>query len=206
MTPQIITIPANGVFTVHVKAKYFLVTALTGSFNVLTSGGEEYDFTETGSGFGNDQSPEFGKLTFYDKSGSQNTVTFYASLTPIKTSDVNVTSTVTVQQQPITNTLAGCTLENEGQLNPKIAVANTAVAFAAAGTYFRRAIIIAQKDLNQTANTGVVYVGNAANHQPYTLNPGDLMTLEADTGAKRDFGSWYLLGANVGDGLAIMYV
>ncbi len=204
MTPYTITIPAAGVFTIHASGKYFLVTALNGPFSVITSNGDEYDFVETGSAFGNDQAPTFGKLTFYNNTGAPVTITFYVSNSPIKTSDVNVTSTVTATAT-LTNTLTNCALEAEYQIQAAANVANVANAFTNPGTYFRRAIIVSQKTLDRAANTGNVYIGNSAAHQPITLAPGDVWTIEADTGGKRDLGAWYVQAPNAGDGVSILY-
>lgn len=210
MTPNTITIPAAGnapgVFATHITGKYFLLTATNGAFGVITSGGDEYDFSETGSGFGNDASPQFGKLTFYNNSGAPVTITFYVSNTPIKLPDAAINSTVNVTTGPIQNTLAGCALEIEGQFQRNTGGAGAAMAFEAAGTYFRRAIIIAQQSLDRAANAGVVYIGNSAAHQPIALNPGDQYTIETDPGGKRDFGSWYVSAANGLDGVSVIYV
>ncbi len=89
MKPITLTIPiagnASGVFAMCITGKYFLLTATNGAFRVITSTGDEYDFSETGSGFGDDASPQFGKLTFYNDSGVPVTITFYVSNSPIKT-------------------------------------------------------------------------------------------------------------------------
>lgn len=209
MTPITLTIPAAGnaagVATVHTTGKYFLLTATNGAFRAITSNGDEFDFSETGSGFGNDASPTFGKITFYNDSGVAVTITFYVSLNPIKTPDVNVTSSVNVTTV-LQNTLASCILEPEGQFQKNTGGMGAAVAFAAAGSYFRRAIIIAQSSLDRADNAGNVYIGNAAGHQPIKLAPGDTWTIEADVGGKRDFGSWYVSADNGGDGVSVLYV
>ena len=208
MTPQTIIIPAAGnaagVATIHASGKYFLLTATNGAFRVFTNNGDEFDFSETGSGFGNEQSPTFGKLTFYNDSGTAVTITFYVSNSPIKTPDVNVTSNVNVTAS-LTNTLPGCALEAENQFQKNTGIAGAAVALANAGTYFRRATIIAQSSLDRAGNAGKVYIGCAANHQPITLNPGDVWTIEADSGGKRDFGSWYVSADNGTDGVSVLY-
>jgi hypothetical protein len=210
MTPYTIIIPAAGnaagVATVHASGKYFLVTATTGAFSVITSNSDEFDFSETGSGFGNDSAPRFGKLTFYNAGGVAVTITFYVSDSPIKTPDVSVNSTVNVTAS-LTNTLPGDALEVEGQFQKNTGGLGAAVAFAAAGNYFRRAIIIAERSLNgSNVNIGTVYIGNSAANQPIKLSPGDLFTIEADTGGKRDFGSWYVSADNGGDGISVLYV
>jgi len=209
MTPITLTVPAAGntagVASFHQPGKYFLITAMTGPVRVLTNNGEEYDFSETGSGFGNDVSNVFGALTFYNDAGAPVVITFYVSLHPIKTPDVNVTSTVSVTTV-LSNTLASCAVENEGQLQAASGAGGAAARFAAVGTYFRRAIIIAQKTLDRGANTGIVYIGNSAAHQSILLNPGDQYSIEADTGGKRDFGSWYVSADNAGDGVSVLYV
>ena len=208
MTPQTITIPAAGtaagVFTIHASGKYFLLTATSGAFRIITNQGDEYDFSETGSGFGNDQSHPFGALTFYNDGGVAVTITFYVSNSPIKTPDVNVTSTINVTQAPVSNTLAGCALAAEGQFEKT--TAGAAVALANAGTYFRSAILIAQKTLDRGANTGTVYIGNALAHQPIALAQGDTYEISAPQGAKRDFGNWYIAADNAGDGVTVIYV
>ena len=204
-----INIPAAGaqpgVTTVHASGKYFLLTALTAEIQVLTSNNDEYDFTKTGSGFGDDLSPKFGALTFYNTSGAVNTVTFFVSDSPIKLPDVNLTSSVNVTTQ-LTNILAQCAIEPDNQFQAVSGVGGAAVAFAVAGTYFRHATIIAQKTLGRTVNTGKVYIGPSAGNQPIALNPGDTWSLDADVGGKRDFGSWYVSADNAGDGVSVLYV
>ena len=60
MKPITLTIPiagnASGVFAMCITGKYFLLTATNGAFRVITSTGDEYDFSETGSGCGDDAS------------------------------------------------------------------------------------------------------------------------------------------------------
>jgi len=208
MTPTTITIPAataqEGVFTMHTTGKYFLLTATNGAFTVITDKGDEYDFSETGSGFGPTTLP-FGKLTFYNAGAGTVTLTFYVSNSPIKTPDVNVNSTVNVQQAPIQNTLAGCAGAGENQIVKVTGGGGGAIAIANPGTYFRSAIIIALQSLDRAANTGNVYLGAAAAHQPITLTPGDTYTISAPTGAKRDLGNWYISADNGGDGVVVIY-
>lgn len=213
MTPQTITIPAAGtaagVATVHVSGKYFLCTAITGALSVITSQNDEYDFSETGFGFGNDNSPQFGKLTFYNNGGAPVQITFYVSETPIKISDVTVQSSVTVNTQ-LTNTLAGCAA---AALTDAAIVTNGAGAakqFNAASTPFRKITILAYQGFAAptnppTPNVGAVYIGVSANHQPITLNPGDIYTFEAPTGSKYDLNTFYVSAANGGDGVLIIY-
>jgi hypothetical protein len=209
MNPQTITIPAAGnaagVVVTHATGKYFLVTATNGTFRVITSHGDEYSFSETNSGFGNDQSPTFGKLTFYNDSGAAVTITFYVSTSPIKTSDVNLTQSVTVTTV-LQNTLANCALENEGQFQASSGAAGAAAAFAAPGTYYRQAILVAQRSLARVANTGNVYIGIGAGAQPIPIPPGGQYAIQADTGGKRDFGSWYVSADVAGDGVSVVYV
>lgn len=210
MTPITITIPAatatgNGITNYSARGRYFLTKATTGEFLVQTDFGQTFDFLNPGEGFGNDNSPTFKKLFFSNAGGTAITVTFYASMTPIRTPDASITSTINVSAS-ITNTLALCALESEGQMQITVATAGTAVAFAAAGTYFRRAIIIAQKSLSRTSNTGNVYIGIGSANQPIALAPGNQYEIEADTGAKRDFGSWFVNADDDGDGISVLYV
>lgn len=135
MILETITIPAAGnapgVAVFHCSAKYFLCTALTGPFKLLTSNQDEFDFSESGSGFGNDQSPTFGKLTFYNAGGTAIDVSFYVSNSPIRISDVNVSTAITATAT-LANTLAACALETEQQFQ-KNTTGLSAIALAAAG-------------------------------------------------------------------------
>jgi hypothetical protein len=211
MTPLTITIPAAGnspgAFSYHGSGKYFLVTALNGPFRVISSKGDEYAFTE------NNTSPTFGKLTFYNDTGTPVTITFYVSNTSIKVADVSVSSAVTVQTA-LTNTLAGCAAAAPGEALVTVAAAGTPVAFVAqAGTTFARTIIcIPQKTIapvskGGAANAGTVYVGvgPGGGQQSLPLLPGVPFIFQADTGAKFDLNSFSLDADNVGDGLVIIY-
>jgi hypothetical protein len=78
MSEQTITIPANAEWTDRVTGKNFAVLASKGPFDVMTnqsgwrSGGAGYRFGPE----------EFTRLTFRDKSGADNPVTFYAGEFP----------------------------------------------------------------------------------------------------------------------------
>jgi cold shock CspA family protein len=187
-----------------------LLTATNGAFSVLTSNSEEFDFSETGSGFGNDQSPTFGKLTFYNNTGAAVTITFYVSTSPIKTPDVNVASTVNV-----TTTLSS-TLPSSSEIVPnQFLVTNASlaapVALAALGTYATTIIIQAQKtvahpDNGGTANTGKVFIGFSAVNgaQPIELNPGDTYRYSVGSGRKLDAGKIYLDVLTANDGVVVL--
>ena len=208
-----IDIPAAGtqpgVATVHAVGKYFLLTALTAEVQVLTSNNDEYDFDKTGSGFGDDLSPKFGALTFYNTSGAINTVTFYVSDSPIKLPDVNLTSSVNVTTQ-LTNTLGTCATAVLADFVATAAVANVANAFTAVSTPFRKCTVLAFKAFGvagaaPTANAGIVFIGMSVNRQPIALNPGDVWTFEASTGAKHDFTGFYISAPNAGDGVLVIW-
>jgi hypothetical protein len=208
MKPITITIPAatgtgNGILNYNAVGKYFLTKACDNEFLLQTDTGESYDFSSPGDRFGNDNSRTFKKLFFANPNGVAINVTFYASKTPIGTPDANITSTINVSAS-ITNTLPLCALETEGQF--QVTSTGATQRFAAPGTYWRRMIVIAQKSLDRTANTGNVYIGNSVAHQSIALQPGDTWTVEADTGAKRDFGSWYCSADTSGDGVSVLYV
>jgi hypothetical protein len=208
MIPLIVTIPAatasgNGVIKYNATGKYFLLKATNGEFLVQTDYGQTFDFSNPGEGFGNDSSPTFKRLNFSNPGGTAVTLTFYASKTPIRTPDASINNNITASAS-LTNTLAACApeAENQAQVNSP----GAATAFAAAGTYFRRVTIIAQKTLDRAANTGNVYIGIGNGHQPITLGPGNVWTIEADTGGKRDLGSWFVSADNANDGISILYV
>ncbi|HXC34266.1 MAG TPA: hypothetical protein VNV43_00210 [Candidatus Acidoferrales bacterium] len=213
MTPVTLIIPAagtqSGVFAYQASGRYFLLTSTTGAFRVISNTGDEYDFSETGSGFGNDNSPPFGKLTFYNDSGTPVTITFYVSNTPIKTPDVTVQSSITVNTT-ITNTLAGCAAATLSSAVVTAALINTAYKFNAASTPFRKITILAFSGFGTpgtapTVNAGIVFIGVSNTQQPIAMNPGDVWTFEAPTGAKYDLNAFYLSAASAGDGILIIY-
>lgn len=212
-TPITITIPAAdtapGTYNLKAKGRYFLVTALNGSFNVVTNQGDTYSIDETGSGFGDTKSPIFASLNFYNATGSAVTITFYVSLYPIKTSDVTVQSSVTVSSA-ITNVLADCTPAALNSSAIGCAAANTAYQFSGASVLFRKIIILAYKSFGTagnppTANTGQVFIGVGSIKMPIALNPGDVWDLEAPTGASYNLNEFYISAANAGDGILVIY-
>ena len=213
MRPITLTIPAagtqSGVTSYQASGKYFLLTAINGTIRVLTNQNDEFSFSESGSGFGDDSSPKFGNLTFYNDGGTPVTITFYVSNSPIKTPDVTVQSSVTVNTQ-LTNTLAGCAAANNADLVKAVTLANTAQQFTAASTPFRKCTILAYKAFGvagaaPTANTSFVCIGVSLNRQPIVLNPGDVWTFESPTGAKYDLSSFYISAPTNGDGILIIY-
>lgn len=148
-------------------------------------------------------------MTFYNTSGAINTVTFYVSDTPIKLPDVNLTSSVSVTTQ-LTNILGNCAAAGLADFAAVTALANTAKLFAAGSTPFRKCTLLAFKAFGTpgnapTANVGQVMIGVSANHQPIVLNPGDVWTFEAPTGAKYDFNGFYVSSPNAGDGVLVIW-
>ena len=215
MTPTTITIPAfvttSGVKICSYVGKYFLITALNGPFRVETNNGEQYSFSETGSGFGNDQSRTFSRLNFYNDTGVPVTVTFYASKSPIKTPDVNVTSSVNVTTTT-SSPLASSSEIIPGQFFKIATVIAGAVALAAAGTFATTIVVIARKtlapvDFGGTANVGNVAIGfsNANNTSPIELAPNDAWTFSVSAGRKLDLGKIFLDVLTDNDGVVVLY-
>jgi len=211
MIPYTVAIPANGVATFQGSGKYFLLTALTGAIRVLTNHNEEYDFSESNSGFGNDLSQPFGKLTFYDSSGVANSITFYVSDSPIKTSDVNVTSSVSVTAN-MSSPLSTSAEIVPGQFLKTNTIGAGPVRLANAGTYATRVTVIARKTLNPTDDGGTANAGNVmlgvsatAHQQPIELAPGDVWEFSVDSGRKLDMGKIYLAVLNDNDGVVVLY-
>ena len=88
-------------------------------------------------------------------------VTFYASKSPIKTSDVAVSSTVQVNQGPISNTLPGCALEAEGQFQKNTCWVAMRWPLPARGPTSGGQSSSRSRVSTAPANTGLVYIGNA---------------------------------------------
>jgi len=87
--------------------------------------------------------------------------------------------------------------------------ATTPTAFPSAGTdkYFRKAIIIAVKDLAGTVDTTDVKIGTsiAASSQPLVITKGTSYILEAPTGSKFRFDQWFFVTGTTGDGIVVIY-
>lgn len=202
---------ASGVATFQGEGKYFLLTALTGPVRIVTNHNEEYDFSESNSGFGNDLAEPFGKLTFYNDAGAPIQITFYISNSPIKTSDVSLTSSVTVT----TNTSSPVATSAEtvpGQFLKQTTIALGPVALAPAGTFATWIMVQAQKsiahpDNGGTANAGKVFIGfsNVNGAQPIEFNPGDQFVFSAGSGRKLDLGKFFLDVLTDNDGVVVLY-
>lgn len=78
---------------------------------------------------------------------------------------------------------------------------------AAAGTYFRKATILAFKTLAAGANTSAVKLGRSttASQQPISIAAGASYTLEAPVGAKWDLNAWNIVIGTAGDGVVVIY-
>lgn len=107
----------------------------------------------------------------------------------------------------IANNIHNCVLCTPGQF----VITTTGVAgitpLTTAATHFRKAILMAKKDLTGTDNADIVALGPSAeaNEQPIVLQPGDSYVLEAPLGAKWDFRDWNFLVAADNDGLVVIY-
>jgi hypothetical protein len=209
MTPITIIIPAAGnspgIKNYSARGKYFLLETASGLFTVKTDAGQTFNFQNPGDGFGDANSPTFKQLYFSNLGGAPVTLSFYASPNAIRSATTAVTTAVTATAT-LTNTLVNCAPEPENQIQVNTGGGGAALAFAAAGTYFRRATIIAQNTLDRNPNTGNVFIGIGNAHQPIPLAPGGIWTIEADTGGKRDLGAWSVSAATGGDGISIIYV
>lgn len=92
------------------------------------------------------------------------------------------------------------------QIIKTVAATGTPEALAADATYFRTALIGALKAA-RTANVGIVYLGIGATNdtQPFALNSGEWLTINAPVGQKYDLNDWVLDVLNAGDGVAVIY-
>jgi hypothetical protein len=215
MTPQTVIIPAaannaSGVAGTHTNGKYFKLLATNGAIRVITSNGDEFDFSESGSGFGDVASPAFGKLTFYNDTGAPVTITFQVSNTPINTPDASISSTINVNASLSSSLLSSAEIV-PGQFIKTITIAAGTVAVAALGTYATSITVIARKtlapvDFGGTNNTGNVTIGfSNANGQPIELTPGDVWNFSVSAGRKLDLGKIYLDVLTDNDGVVVLY-
>ena len=106
----------------------------------------------------------------------------------------------------IASTTAAATAVVPTQIIKTVTATATPEALAADGTFFRMATVIGVKAA-RTNNAGIVYLGIGATNdtQPYAINPGESITIEAPVGAKYDLNDWYLDVLNAADGVAVIY-
>lgn len=109
----------------------------------------------------------------------------------------------------IINDINYCKYVKPTQLAVSMGSAGELHAFSAADTprYFRKATILGKKSLDGTSNVGAVHIGasGAEDEQPYTVNAGDEIILEAPVGAKWDLRDWSGVADENSDGLVIIY-
>lgn len=101
-----IVIPAQigtnpGVVREVASGKFYACISSTDVFTVRTDNGSEID-SETGHYIGDDNSPEFGKLTFYNRTASPITVVYYAGMVFYKPKTSTVTTVVSIGSVTIT--------------------------------------------------------------------------------------------------------
>lgn len=198
------TLKANSQRVESVKGKVVACISSTGVFNVeLDNGG--YQELSTGRKISGDA---FKRVTFVDTSGSDNTITFYIGNEDITLP--NVIQDASSSSTAIANNISSCIASTPSQILKTNGTPGTPVALTAAQTYFRKAIIIAQKTLDGlagAANTGNVAIGasGTAAQQPILLTPGDSYVIDAPIGGKYDFRNFYLDVANAGDGVVVIY-
>lgn len=188
-----ITIPANGTYPLRVKASVLVITAANNPFDVET----DRDGIRTMAvdrKLGTPGGRPFTRLIFYETAGTDNTVTFYLGDTDFISNTPSNTGITAGFGAPFVKTNA---------------TPGTPVPLKAASKWFRKARLIARRDLNAlggVANTGNVVIGggdSAVGKQAILLAPGDELTIEAPAGQTWDFYQVYLDVANAGDGVAI---
>jgi len=129
-------------------------------------------------------------------SGS-NTIGKLAANSGVDIGDVNV---------PVLESLEGSVATTPKQIVKTVASPDTPEPLASEGSYFRTATILGKKAA-RINNTGVVYIGIGGTNdtQPYDINPGEAIELNAPPGEKYDLHDWYCDVVNAGDGVIIIY-
>lgn len=92
------------------------------------------------------------------------------------------------------------------QITKTIAATGTPEAIAGNGTFFQSALVMGKKAA-RTNNIGVVYlgIGGTNDTQPFDLNPGEVITINAPVSKKFDLNDWYVDVLNAGDGVVVIY-
>lgn len=191
-----ITLAASGQYVERVNGKVFAALEATGEFQVELDK-EGFQDMVAGRKITGDK---FKRVLLKDTSGASNTIKFYAG-----NDDIFVQPPVSAAGA--TNATIVPDSISPAQFAKTSVTPGTPVALAAASTTFQRATIIAKKSLSGTANAGDVKIGASAsaNQQPFTLSPGDEISLEAPFGKKWNFTNWYLDVATSGDGVVVIY-
>lgn len=190
--PQVILLGAFRYLLIKVASQPFLLSFDRGSTFQLVS--QNMNFVR----------PDSDRIIVKAYGGSASTVTLFYGMEPVTSQDTVVTS---VGDSNLVNNLAKCAEIVPGQILKTMNV-GAPQSFVGVATYYRWAIIQAQKSFAGAANAGNVRIGvsAAANSQPIELAPGDTYALQVPTGAKVNFQNWYLSVANNGDGITVLYL
>lgn len=107
---------------------------------------------------------------------------------------------------PVVPTGSTPTAATPTQIIKTVAATATPEALAADNSFFVTALLGGFKAA-RTANVGVVYLGIGATNdtQPFALNSGEWLDINAPVGQKYDFNDWYCDVLNAGDGVAVIY-
>lgn len=203
-----ITIPGAvgnnpGIFTEDVgDATVLHCVDASDTFQVRPLGGGSKLEVTKGRGFGSPKGKPFGKVTFFNISGTPVVATVYIGREEFK--DASVPNVVL---SAVTNSISNCIAAIPAQF---LKTHNTGAASALTGaqTYFRKAVVIAKKTLaGTTLNAGNVYLGfsSATNEQLIELEPGGEYVFEPPSGAKWNFQNLYLKVLTNGDGVIVYY-
>lgn len=202
VSSKTIVIPASGaVQRENLTGSMFYCKSASAPFQMRYNNGEWFDFDV--AFFFDLEEDIFTSLSFRAAPGASadSTITFFVASRQVGT-HMNINASITATSN-LVNELSSCAVESEIQ-DQVTSTTGAATQCAPVGTYFRRIVIIAQKGLDRTPNAGNVYIGNSSSAQPITLIPGAEWSIEADTGAKRDLGKWYVSADNAGDGVSIL--
>jgi len=179
-----------------VKGRVFAVLSSTAPFDVEL----EREGTRTMASGRKIVTAGFKRIKIIETSGSANTITFYAGSDDIDlgvaVNDDGLTNAVIVPEAA-TPALFVKTNNNPG----------TPVSLTAATAKFQKATILGKKALAGTNNANPVKIGPSASagQQPYVIEPGGEIVLEAPFGKKWDFINWYLDPQTAGDGVVVIY-
>ena len=187
----------------HCAGSEFLCIAATGVFTMSFDGSAFFQM-QGGLGF----SQAYTSLWFSNTSAADISVTFYFGTLKLNMSILNFvpgTSAIPVNAT-ITSTIIGATETVPGQL---LVTANAGVAtpLSAASFFVTWFEIVAQNTYAGGVNAGTVRLGasGAANSQPRALSPGDAWDVSAKAGGKIDLNKIYMVTANNGDGVTVLY-
>lgn len=188
----------------HVTGSEFLCVTATGVFQMSFDGSNYFDM-QGGISF----SQPYTSLWFTNNTGADIVLEFYYGTLKLSMNVLNfVAGAAAVPVSAVLSSPVASASEALGNQFVKVPAINTVTALSAGQLFVSWVLLIAKQGFAGALNAGAVGVGwsNAANAQPLVMNPGDQWVIPVRVGGKVDLAKLFMVTANAGDGLVVMYI